>query len=208
YETFLEQLENLKRNLPLTDNGTKRLLDKVRTCGALIPHSPQRKTILRSQIFGLTAVHGWPAFFVTINPSDLHNPMVKLMDPRLVNFEDILNILTSNGEMNENETFVFEELQSRTNASDPVACAKFFNLVVRTYIECILGWDQNSHSYNEGYFGKTVAHFGVVEEQQRKQLHLHLLVWVENYGSYESFHDKMKEDTFKRDFIAYIKHCE
>ncbi|KAJ2987797.1 hypothetical protein HDV02_005938, partial [Globomyces sp. JEL0801] len=107
--------------------------------------------------------------------------------------------------MNDNETNIFEEIQSKTNASDPVACAKFFNIVVRTFIECILGWDQNSHSYREGYFGKTVAHFGVVEEQQRKQLHLHLLVWVENYGSYESFHEKMKEELFKSNFITYIK---
>ncbi|KAI8891505.1 hypothetical protein BC833DRAFT_508383, partial [Globomyces pollinis-pini] len=71
-ETLLEQLGRVERNLPITDNAVRSLLNRVRTCGSLITHSPQRKVILRSHIFSLINKYGWPSYFITLNPADLN----------------------------------------------------------------------------------------------------------------------------------------
>lgn len=67
----------------------------------------------------------------------------------------------------------YPECQKKV-AANPVACAKFFHLMVNAFLEKIVGLN----SPLPGIFGPIESHFGTVEEQGRLTLHLHLLLWV------------------------------
>ncbi len=66
-----EQLQRLKEKKSLTNPDVIRLLQSARHTGAVIPFSPFRKMVLRSNIFAIISEIGWPAFFITLNPNDL-----------------------------------------------------------------------------------------------------------------------------------------
>ena len=56
----------------------QRLQRSILTIGMQVPESFAQKVKRRSEIKGLIARYGMPAFWMTINPSDLRNPLVLL----------------------------------------------------------------------------------------------------------------------------------
>lgn len=56
----------------------------------------------------------------------------------------------------------------------------FYFRYLDVFIEDVLGWDAKSHCVTEkgGIFGKIIAFFGAVEEQDRKSLHIHFCLWI------------------------------
>jgi hypothetical protein len=72
-------LEAMSQKRPIEDPAVYSLLRKIKVCGALIPHTPQRKVVLRQQIFSMIHHFGWPSFFITISPNDLKSPLVKIL---------------------------------------------------------------------------------------------------------------------------------
>ena len=61
----------------LVENPTiQRLQRSILTIGMQVPESFAQKVKRRSEIKGLIARYGMPAFWLTINPSDLKNPLV------------------------------------------------------------------------------------------------------------------------------------
>ena len=171
------------------------MLQQTRTRGSLIAHSPQRKIVLRANIFGIITKHGWPSFFVTLNPNDLYSPIQHLrLQENDEDYNTLFQILSNNGRLQAPK--VFNE--------NPVQCAKYFNAVVEIVLKHVFGWDCDNESYKKSMFGIVKAHFGVVEQQQRKQLHLHMLVWVEGLTDYEIFKEKMTDYHFKRNILEYL----
>jgi hypothetical protein len=88
---------------------------------------------------------------------------------------------------------------------NPVDCAKYFNDIVQKFLECGLGWNNQTMTYNKSIFGKVLAHIGVVEEQQRKQLHLHALIWVQGLTDYDKFDASMVSQEYQAKILRYLK---
>ena len=82
------------------------------------------------------------------------------------------------------------------DGSDPVACAKYFHSVVRLFIEVFLGYNFKTDCFVPSVFGKVKEFFGVIEEQQRKQLHIHMLIWVEGLNDYDEVHGMLTKYQF------------
>ena len=62
-------------------------------------------------------------------------------------------------------------------AEDPVAAAKYFNLLIDSFIKYILGYDQESG----GISGHCSAFYGCIEEQGTGSLHIYILVWLHGF---------------------------
>ena len=61
-------------------------------------------------------------------------------------------------------------------------------------LEDCLGWDiKKNKRKREGMFGKMEAFDGTVEEQERRTLHIHFLLWILNFNS-------MRGNMFSQDF--------
>ncbi|KAK7675923.1 hypothetical protein QCA50_021142 [Cerrena zonata] len=92
----------------------------------------------------------------------------------------------------------------RTVAQNPVACARFFHLVVTLFIKYILRWDTGT----DGLFGPTSGYYGTVESQGRLTLHLHLLLWIKHSLSPQELRNRALKDTeFQREIIQWLESC-
>ena len=169
------------------------MLSNTRTKGSLISHTSQRKLVLRANIYGIIVKFGWPTFFVTLNPNDLYSPILNLHNAKEEEYNNLLDRLVD--EKSEQSAFF---------NSNPVKCAKYFHSVVETFLKNILGWDDKEREYSKSMFGTVVSHFGVVEQQQRKQLHIHMLIWVDGLTDYDDFLESMENEKYSRSIIDYL----
>ena len=71
----IEQLDDAAKAIAaggtFTSPAIGRLLRNVTTTGSQVPESFSQKLKMRSQIKGLITRYGMPAFWMTVNPSDL-----------------------------------------------------------------------------------------------------------------------------------------
>jgi hypothetical protein len=79
----VEQLQDAAKAVAngevIDDPIIQRLQRDLTTIGMQVPESFSQKLKMRSQIKGLIARYGMPAFWLTINPSDLRNPLVLIL---------------------------------------------------------------------------------------------------------------------------------
>ena len=98
----------------IEDPIIRQLLRNIETIGMQVPGSFAQKLRMRSEIRGLITRLGMPAFWITINPSDLRNPLVLI----LAGVEYSGDIFTAAN----------AAVREAAATSNPVAVAEFFLL--------------------------------------------------------------------------------
>jgi helitron helicase-like protein/PIF1-like helicase len=173
----------------LVENPTiQRLQRSILTIGMQVPESFAQKVKRRSEIKGLIARYGMPAFWLTINPSDLKNPLV-LRLAGITYSADALPAATA-------------AIRQATATSNPVAVAQFFHHTCKGVFNGLLGTDTG----RTGILGEIANHFGVVETNGRGMLHLHGLVWLTGNLAFRTLRDRLLEDEpFAARMIHYLQ---
>ncbi|KAJ7739514.1 hypothetical protein B0H16DRAFT_1324886, partial [Mycena metata] len=113
-----------------TDQEDKRIMALMGSVGLIarqVPGSSGQKVMLRNEIRSVINYRGAPTLFITLNPSDVDNPIVRLLVGEDINLEDI-----SRGEDMDGWS------RKILAAKNPAACAKFFDLVMKKFISLIL----------------------------------------------------------------------
>ncbi|RPD64416.1 hypothetical protein L226DRAFT_460877, partial [Lentinus tigrinus ALCF2SS1-7] len=114
------------------------LVDSVATVLPNIPGTTGHKLSMRNEIRSLVNFHGTPAFFITLNPSDVHHPLVRLFAGEQICLEDAA---------------VGERLLSWQRqllvAKNPAACATFFHTMITHFLHVILRYGKPE----KGLFG-------------------------------------------------------
>ncbi|OJJ51894.1 hypothetical protein ASPSYDRAFT_165466, partial [Aspergillus sydowii CBS 593.65] len=96
----------------IDDPLIRRLLKNITSIGIHVPGSFYQKLQMRGEIRGSLVREGMPAFWLTVNPSDLQNPLVLTLAG--VPLSDSMSTLTS-------------DFRRNIVTSDPVAVARFFH---------------------------------------------------------------------------------
>lgn len=122
---------------------------------------------MRNEIRGLMVEKGLPSFYITINPADVYNPIVKFLTGSEIDVDSLLP-----GE----EPNYWD--QSVLVAKNPIVAARFFNVYMKAIISVLLGFDPDQRNLEGGILGVVNAYYGYVEAQGRGTLHCHMLVWV------------------------------
>ncbi|KAI0746099.1 hypothetical protein C8Q76DRAFT_607308, partial [Earliella scabrosa] len=107
-----------------------RLLSLINRLGAVlhdIPGTSGYKIKMRNEIRALVNHKGTPAFFVTLNPSDIHNPLVRLLCGHNIDLAD-----AAGGEP------LGEWERKLLVARNPGGCARFFHLMISSFIKIVL----------------------------------------------------------------------
>ena len=141
---------------------------------------------------------GLPSFYLTINPSDVHNPLVRFLAGCDISLDTVLP--------SEYDNFT----QSMLVMRDPYATAKFFNLYMQAFIRALLGYDPKHQCHEGGTLGKVKAYYSCVEAQGRGMLHCHMLIWVKGGLSPDEIKKCVlqNDEEFKQHLVAYyIKLC-
>jgi hypothetical protein len=144
----------------------------------------------RNEAWALLRYKGAPTWFITFAPADVSHPLSIYYAGNKVPFAPGI------------------ESKSRVRnliANNPVAAARFFDFMVKNFIEHILGVGAE-HS---GVFGDTSAYYGTVEEQGRLTLHLHLLLWIKGALSPQEIRNRLQDPNsqFHRNLIQYLEAC-
>jgi hypothetical protein len=84
----------------------------------------------------------------------------------------------------------------RTIYNNPVASERFFDFMVKLFL---------AYFVMGGVFGPVSKYFGENEEQGRKSLHMHLVMWLMNLPAIDEIKQKlMKDAKWKKEFLEFI----
>src|SRR3954452_15413110 len=114
---------------------------------------------MRNEIWSLMSFLGAPSWFLTLSPADIKHPICLYFADTEEEFRPELR--------------GYDE-RYRLIAQNPVAGARFFHYMCELFIKHVLGIGAQHH----GFYGQTAGYYGVVEQQGRLTLHLHLLLWI------------------------------
>ncbi|KIM73534.1 hypothetical protein PILCRDRAFT_81038, partial [Piloderma croceum F 1598] len=144
------------------------LMKQVKLVTAHVPGSSTSRTIMHNKIRGLMMDRGLPSFYITINPADVFNPVVKFLAGSDIDVDNL---------MPDEVPDYWEQLY--LVAENPAVAAHFFNVYMKAFISAILGFDKTQNNLEGGVLGVVKAYYGCVETQGRGTLHCHMMVWVE-----------------------------
>jgi hypothetical protein len=156
-----------------------------------VPGSDGYKVSMRNEIRGLINYEGCPSIFLTINPSDVENPIVRLFSGEEIDLEKACQ-----------GDDLGEWRRKLLAARNPAACAKFFDLMITKFIKIILRYGRGE----SGVFGKCKAYYGTVEAQGKGTLHCHMLIWLEGHPSPQVLHQKLaSSEIFRSTYVSWLE---
>ena len=188
-ERIQEAITALSDHRTPTNPTINSLLRRLRSIGSHVPQSFTDKLIKRSEMKGLQVRQGASDIWLTINPSDLSNPLVL----------QLAGI-----------SFSHDSLPASTAAarrtiniiSNPVAVAQFFHYVCEAFFSNLL----RSGSDEFGILGDVSGHYGVVETNGRGMFHLHSLIWLRGNGTFEELRSRVLNDReFTQRLISFLE---
>lgn len=167
------------------------LLSYVDSVAGHVPGSNTQRKYQRNEIRALIMEEGVPMFFITFAPPTYKNPLCLYFCGVPLDLDSRPLPMASAAE------------RARASANNPVACARFFHVLVVSFIKHVL-----RHGSGEpGLFGETAAYYGTVEQQGRLSLHLHLLIWIKGCYSPAKVRECLlaNESSFRDRLIAWLE---
>ncbi|KAF7977176.1 hypothetical protein HWV62_4617 [Athelia sp. TMB] len=165
-----------------------RVMRDLDLVGQHVQGSFTNKRFMRHEIWSLIEFLGAPSWFITFSPADERSPICLYFADTNEKFSP--NILT-------------KDARRRLIAQNPVAGAKFFDFIVKSFVRNVLGVGRQG----TGLYGKMSAYYGTVEQQGRLTLHLHLLLWIRGALTPQEIRDRMldPDGVFQTDMVRYLE---
>jgi Helitron helicase-like domain at N-terminus/PIF1-like helicase len=151
------------------------LLGAIDTICKTIPHTNEAARRARREIETMQHHFGCPTFFLTVTPDDDNHILVQIYASSICSANKNINTM-SDDEINE-----LVQKKTALRIKYPGLCAYFFEIILDIIIKDVLRWDKTKNvpiGNIPSIFGKIDALSVSVEEQGRRTLHAHLLLWV------------------------------
>ena len=89
---MLQRIEKGERVVPQTEEEQRVwwLLKEVNLVTSKVPGLSAARISMRNEIRALTMAHGMPSFYITINPADTLNPIVKFLSGEDIDIDNML----------------------------------------------------------------------------------------------------------------------
>jgi hypothetical protein len=116
---------------------------------------------MRNEIWSMISQLTTPSWFVTLSPADNQHPIFLYYADEDVEFKPNLR------SANERNLLI---------SRNAIAAAQFFDYMVRMFRKHVLGVGTE----HMGLYGDTSGYYGIVEQQGRLTLHLHMVLWIRN----------------------------
>ena len=175
-----------------------KLMKEVNVVTSNVQGSAASRVAMRNELRGLMMDKGLPSFYITINPADVYNPLVKFLAGSNIDIDNLLSDDVPN----------YWE-QSVLIAKNPAVAAKFFDTYMKAFISTILAYDPAHKNLDGGILGVVKAYYGCVEAQGRGSLHCHMLIWVEGALNPNEIKERVlsKDEgaqTFSKRLLAFL----
>ena len=188
HQQLIAAAQSLRLTQTTSDPAIATLRRAIQTVAARVPNSFAEKQNMRLHIRALFVEFGPAAFWLTINPSDLRDPLV-------VKLAGIT--LPQDGFERANVI-----IRRKTANMNPAAIAVFFHKVCTGVLEALISPAEGEI----GIFGEVSTYFGVVETNGRGMLYLHCLIWLVGNLDFFDLRGKLLNDPeFARQMIDYLE---
>ena len=180
----------------VSDPAIQALRKRVFAAAARVQGSNSRRIQSRSQIFSTTIMKNPPSLWMTINPVDLHDPIVQVFARANIDLDSFCAMLGPD-----------DEARAKNIAMDPCAAAKFFHFIIHAVFETLFGIKVTKYQVYacQGIFGRVSAYYGLTETQGQGALHLHLLVWLEDAPTSDEMSTKLQSAEFREKIVDFMK---
>ena len=148
------------------------------SCGNL-PHSNEATMEARRLYFCYLVKFGLPSIFLTVTPDDLRN--FRIVVYSLSGIEGMGGKVDVN-KLTDNQIIADFKLRSELRVKHPGLCAEEYEHIVKLVIKHLFNWDTEEQKSNgKGLFAEILAFTLATEEQGRKTLHGHFLLFVKGW---------------------------
>lgn len=154
----------------------------VSSVSTALPHSREAAKTGRSNLFSLQFTFGRPNIFFTVSPNDSNSLIITV-------YSGHEKYLAQNSDLSYDRIKENCNMRSQLRFKYPGLSTFNFEIILQLVVKHIIGWS-SAMDVREGYFGIPKAYFYTVEEQARKVLHAHFVIWIQdcpvNYQLLES----------------------
>ena len=157
--------------------ASKSLLDAVQSCSKALPHTKEASQKARATAEAMNAALGIGSWFLTVTFDDDNSFLMQVISGKEIDKGLSIESLTDE----QLKQMAKERTALRLNF--PGLTSHHFEVLLNIVIEEAIGWDMNNGkpTTENGLFGKCRAFSIAVEEQGRKTLHAHCIIWIENH---------------------------
>ena len=147
-------------------------LDAVNSVTYKLPHSNADAYANRKRAFSMQLRFGFPLVFFTVAPDDSSSYAVSVYTGLQFNVNDKLQDLDDND--------IIKRAKQRHDFRIRYAGvgALWYHAVMNAIWKHVIGWDWSTNTGGPGLYGTPEAVMESTEEQTRKRLHAHCLVWI------------------------------
>lgn len=161
-----------------TKTENRYLRSILASCKSL-PHSNEAADEARRKFFSFLIVFGFPALFLTITPDDKRNFRIVLysLKDKIYSGADI-----DINELDDEDILLEFKIREKVREDYPGLCAEEYDRIIKEVIKHLFNWDEEKQcSTGKGIFGELIAWCLATEEQGRKTLHGHFLLFVKGW---------------------------
>ena len=161
----------------LGHNPADIFLSKMRAVTRHLPHTHAAAKLARQHVFSMLGPMSLPSFMLTATLDDERNHRILTMHAGFGC--DGPPSVDSDFEAKHKHLLFCREVRR----DYPGFCALDYENFMRIIVEEFLGWDRKKkkNKKNTGIFGDVEAYVVATEEQGRKTLHGHILVWIRDW---------------------------
>ena len=156
-----------------------QFLKSIRAACGHLPHSNEATMEARRTYFSFLIKFGLPSIFLTVTPDDLRN--FRIVVYSLVGHEAVSGNVDVNS-LTDEQIIADYKFRSETRLKYPGLCAEEYERIVHLVIKHLFNWDIKKQCSNGiGIFAEILAFTLATEEQGRKTLHGHFLLFVKGW---------------------------
>ena len=169
-----------RQSIQYSSNPENEFLHSIRATCQSLPHSNEAADDARLKYFSILMEFGMPSIFLTVTPDDGRNYRIILYArsdttrPNLPYFDV--------SKATKEDIIASFKMQGQSRIEYPGICAEEYHRIITLIIKHIFQWDEKTkRSKGQGCFGELKAWTLATEEQGRKTLHGHFLLFVKNW---------------------------
>ena len=180
-------IDAVRRNnsLQFSSAPEHHYLRSISACCKQLPHSNEASRDNRNIYFSYLMQFGLPAIFLTITPDDSRafRIIVYALLPDSKGLNGLLDGNVDVGKLSDDQILADFKICQETRIKYPGLCAEEYSRIIDLVVKHVFGWDPKMEkSTKVGLFGKVEAWCLATEEQGRKTLHGHVLLFIENWN--------------------------
>lgn len=137
-----------------------------------------------------------PSLWMTINPSDTHDPIAQCFIGEMINLDDF----NPHASPDSNQ-------QAQNIARGPFAAVKYFFFIIKAILLHLFQVNVTSHQVHSGMgvLEQISGYFGVIEAQGQWTLHVYMMIWLQHTPNMVELHTLLYNDGFCAHVRNYIQ---